>query len=180
MGNGADAFALLRTMERGASQASLPLPSQEEVVEIWRGLAFNVGANRLVSALGEVLEVIAVPAMARMPGVAPWVSGVANLRGRLLPVVELCGYLGLERTSPASDWRVLVVEDGELFCGLMVEQSFGMMQFELSDYDGTGDAVTGTRLDPYLRGSFRGGGRQWRVIDVRALVREPAFFEVAA
>ncbi|HSG88346.1 MAG TPA: chemotaxis protein CheW [Pseudomonadales bacterium] len=180
MSNAAEAFALLRSLERGATQSSLPLPSQEVAAKTWRGLAFNVGAVRLVSALGEVLEVIALPALASIPGAVPWVLGVANLRGRLLPVVDLCGFLDLERTSAPSEWRVLVVEDGELFCGLLVEQSFGMLQFEVKDYDGGDGEPLGNRLDAWLRGGFRGGGRHWRVIDLRALVREPSFLEVAA
>lgn len=177
---GVEAFRFLRELARGATNSALPLPSQQEAAEIWRGLAFTIGANRLISALGEVVEVIAVPTLTTVPGAAPWVSGVANLRGRLLPVVELCGYLGLERTTPAGDWRVLVIEDGDLFCGLMVEQSFGMLQFEVDDYDGSAGEPLGNRLDTFLRGSFRQGPRSWRVVDMRALVRDPAFFEVAA
>jgi chemotaxis signal transduction protein len=75
---------------------------------------------------------------------------------------------------------VLVVEDGDLFCGLVVEQSFGMLQFELEDHEpGVGEEPA-SGLTPWLRGLFRQSGRVWRVMDVRALVREPAFFEVAA
>lgn len=180
MAAAAEAFDILRAQARGATRSALPLPSQERVTRTWRGLAFNVGATRVVSALGEVLEVIAVPTLTRVPNVASWVPGVANLRGRLLPVIDLCGYLGLEALSARREWRVLVVQDRDLFCGLMVEQSFGMLQFELEDHEpGDGEQpVPG--LDPWLRGLFRQGGRVWRVMDVRALVREPAFFEVAA
>ncbi|MDZ7825394.1 MAG: chemotaxis protein CheW [Gammaproteobacteria bacterium] len=156
MAAAAEAFDILRAQARGATRSALPLPSQERVTRTWRGLAFNVGATRLVSALGEVLEVIAVPTLTRVR-VASWVSGVANLRGRLLPVIDLCGYLGLEATSPRREWRVLVVQDGDLFCGLMVEQSFGMLQFELEDHEpGDGEQpVPG--LDPWPQGTVPPG-----------------------
>lgn len=180
MGTATEAYAVLRNMARGAETAALPLPARDVAAEVWRGLGFNVGANRLVSALGEIVEVLGEPAMTPIPGTRPWVMGLSNVRGRLMPVVNLCRYLGLESTNPRSDWRVLVVEDGELLCGLMVEQSFGMMQFGLPDHDPGPGEPTGTRLDAYLRGSFRASGRQWRVMDIRALVREPEFFEVAA
>jgi twitching motility protein PilI len=180
MASASEAFALLRNMARGAESAALPLPARDVAAEVWRGLGFNVGANRLVSALGEIDEVLAEPVLTPIPGTRAWVTGLANVRGRLVPVVDLCRYLGLEPSTPRSEWRVLVVEDGELLCGLMVEQSFGMMQFELPDHDPDPGEPTGTRLDAYLRGSFRSSGRQWRVMDIRALVREPEFFEVAA
>ncbi len=175
-----EAMALLRGLARAATACALPLPARQETVEPWRGLGFNVGSNRLVSELGQVLEVVAPPRLTPIPGVRPWVLGVANLRGRLLPVIDLCGYVGLENTAPRPQWRVLVVEDGELYCGLLVEQSFGMMQFEPQEAEEPEEASLDPSIARFVRGGFRQSARPWRVIDVRALVREPAFFDVAA
>jgi twitching motility protein PilI len=108
------------------------------------------------------------------------VLGVANLRGRLLPVIDLCTYLNVSNTTQRSEWRILVVEDGNLYCGLLVEQSFGMLQFEPQEAGVGDDDTVEPGLAPFLRGSYRQSARQWRVIDVRALVREPVFFEGGA
>lgn len=177
---GQSPLAPLLALARGASAHALPLPARQATVEPWRGLGFNVGGNRLVSALGQVLEVLAPPRLTPIPGVKPWIMGVANVRGRLLPVVDLCSYLGLDNTAGRAQWRVLVVEDGELYCGLMVEQSFGMLQFEPQEAVMDSDDDVEAGLAPYLRGSYRQSARQWRVMDVRALVREPGFFDVGA
>ncbi|MCC5871710.1 MAG: purine-binding chemotaxis protein CheW [Gammaproteobacteria bacterium] len=171
-------MALLRNVARSAAAFALPLPAREATVAPWRGLGFNVGGNRLVSELGQVLEVLAPPRVTPIPGVEPWVLGVANVRGRLLPVIDLCAYLGLANTTTRSEWRTLVVEDGDLYCGLLVEQSFGMLQFEPQDAELGDDGKVEPGLARFLRGSFRQSARQWRVMDVRALVREPTFFEV--
>ncbi|MEE4361215.1 MAG: chemotaxis protein CheW [Pseudomonadales bacterium] len=174
-----DAFAQLRALERGALTHALPLPAQEQVSEQWRGLGFSLGGTRLVAAVGEVVEVLGLQGVTRVPRTRAWVMGVANVRGRLLPIVDLAEYLDVEHTGPRNQRRVLVVEDGELFCGLLVEQSFGMMQFELQEYDESRREPAPGRLDGFLKGAFRLSGRPWRVMDLRSLVREPAFFEVA-
>lgn len=180
MGDVAAAFSMLVSVARGATESALPLPAQEQPAELWRGLAFNVGSTRLVSEIGEVQEVIELPPLTRVPGTTDWLLGIANVRGRLVPVVDLCSYLGFEKGTAEEEWRVLVVEDGELTCGLLVEQAFGMMQFESTDADADEDVAAGNALDPWIRSAYRQSGRHWRVLDIRALVNEPAFFEVAA
>lgn len=173
-------MALLREVAASAAAFALPLPASQAAADPWRGLGFNVGGNRLVSEIGQVLEVLATPPLTPVPGVKPWMLGIANVRGRLLPVVDLCGYLGLANTTHHSEWRILVVEDGDLYCGLLVEQSFGMLQFEPQEAEAGEDSAVEPGLVRFLRGSYRQSARQWRVMDVRALAREPTFFEVAA
>ncbi|MCC5885720.1 MAG: purine-binding chemotaxis protein CheW [Gammaproteobacteria bacterium] len=177
-GSRSEGMALLRQVARSAAAFALPLPARQAMVEPWRGLGFNVGGNRLVSELGQVLEVLAPPRLTPIPGVEDWVLGVANVRGRLLPVVDLCTYLGLENTTGRSEWRTLVVEDGDLYCGLLVEQSFGMLQFEPQEAEVGVDEKVEPGLARFIRGSYRQSARQWWVMEVRALVREPKFFEV--
>lgn len=178
MADAAQAFSTLVSLARGATAAALPLPAQEQKAEVWRGLAFNVGSTRLLSSIGEVEEVIEVPALTRVPGTAEWLLGISNVRGRILPVVDLCAYFGFEKGVSEEEWRVLVVERGELLVGLLVEQAFGMMQFESSDADPEQEIALGNALDPYLRAGYRQSGRHWRVMDLGTLVQEPAFFQV--
>ena len=174
------AFADLLTLARSATLSALPLPAQETPEQIWRGLAFNVGSTRLLSGLGEVQEVIEVPALTRIPGARDWLLGIANVRGRIVPVLDVCAFLGFEKSAPEQEWRVLIVDEDDVLCGLLVEQALGMMQFEASIADSEASAAVGNALDPYLRAAFRQGGRYWRVMDLRMLVYEPAFFDVAA
>lgn len=180
MADASAAFADLVTLARGATQSALPLPAQELPEETWRGLAFNVGSTRLLSGVGDVDEVIEVPGLTRVPGTNDWLLGIANVRGRIVPVVDVCEFLGFEKSAPEEEWRVLVIDDGDVLCGLLVEQALGMMQFEASDADPEESVAVGNALDPYLRAAYRQSGRHWRVMDLRMLVHEPAFFDVAA
>lgn len=66
----------------------------------------------------EVAEVVAYGQLTPVPGAPPEVMGVHNLRGQILPVVDLAGPLGLDATEPA---RVVVAESGERRAGLAVD-----------------------------------------------------------
>jgi chemotaxis signal transduction protein len=73
----------------------------------------RLGSGRFAVTLDSVAEVGRVPAITRIPGAPDWLSGVANWRGRLMPVLDLRALLGAERAPLRSTARLLVlVEDG--------------------------------------------------------------------
>ncbi len=82
--------------------------------------------------MGEVVELLHVPNWTVLPGVKGWVKGVANVRGRLLPIIDTEEFLGGQLVGPTKLRRVLAVECGELFTGLMVSDVIGMMHFPIS------------------------------------------------
>ena len=57
--------------------------------EGWRGLSYRIGQHDLVSSFDEVVEILGVPALTPIPGSQPWLLGLANVRGNLLPVADL-------------------------------------------------------------------------------------------
>lgn len=69
----------------------------------------RLGAARYAVDLAEVAEVTTVPPLTRVPGAPRWLAGVANWRGRMLPVVDLRSLLGHEVTPLPSSARIVVV-----------------------------------------------------------------------
>jgi twitching motility protein PilI len=110
--------------------------------------------------------------------VKSWVLGVANIRGRLIPVVDLHEFLGLAPSMPMAQWRVLVVEDGELVAGLLVEQSLGMQHFLEDSFEEASEEALGS-LAPYVRGAFRHGGRIFYDVQLKSILRDDRFYDVA-
>jgi twitching motility protein PilI len=85
--------------------------------------------HRMVSPMMEVAELLTPPSsITKLPGVKPWVRGVANLRGRLLPLVDLESFFG---NPPVKNLRrrILSVEQSDLYSGLVVSEVFGMQHF---------------------------------------------------
>ncbi len=103
-------FQLLVDIDQRCRRLAAGLPAQQEAVQSWSGIGFRMGGRFFVAPMGEVGEVLHEPRYTQLPGVKTWVKGVANVRGRLLPIMDLCGFLGTELSPLRKQRRVLVVE----------------------------------------------------------------------
>ena len=90
-------FELLREIER-RSRAAVAGKSSGEVSDEWVGVGFRIGQENFVADRHQVREVLMLPeSLTRVPGAKRWLLGIANLRGHLLPLVDLKMYLGSGR-----------------------------------------------------------------------------------
>ena len=179
------AFDLLQAIDQRCRQRAANLPSQPAPLQTWSGIGFRLGEYWYVAPMAEVAEVLHPPHATRMPGVRPWVLGMANVRGRLLPLMDLEGLLGLgtgevpaEARAPRKHRRVLVVEHEDIYAGLLVDEVGGLQHFALHSLDLSMPATALPGVAPYLQGHFH-HERAWHVFSPFALVRAPAFREVA-
>jgi twitching motility protein PilI len=174
----AEILEQLRHIEAAVFRHAAPLPLQADVRPAWTGMGFQIGGLRLVSPMGEIGEIMHVPKVAPLPGVKSWVAGVANVRGRLIAVIDLHEFLGMVPTLPRAQWRVLVVERDGLVAGLQVEQSLGMQHFLQEAFEDT-PADVPEALAPYVRGAFRHGGRIFYEVELASILRNERFLDVA-
>ncbi len=173
-----EALSILSEIQAATFQNAAPLPLKESAQPEWQGIGYQIGGTRLVSPMGEVSEVLTVPKITPLPGVKSWILGIANVRGRLVPIVDLHEYLEMTPTRPMSEWRVLMVEDEKLVIGLMVEQSLGIQHFLEGSFEEPGlDGLDALR--PYIQGAFRHGGRVFFEMDLKEILRDDRFYEVA-
>ena len=173
-----EALAILSEIQAATFQNAAPLPLKESAQPEWQGIGYQIGGTRLVSPMGEVGEVLTVPKITPLPGVKSWILGIANVRGRLVPIVDLHEFLEMTPTRPMSEWRLLIVEAQSLVIGLVVEQSLGIQHFlEGSFEEPSLDGLDGLR--PFIRGAFRHGGRVFFEMELKAILKDERFFEVA-
>ena len=108
-------FSLLTDIAERNRAMAAGLPEQQEAVELWNGIGFILAGERYVAPMGEVTEILHVPRFTHIPGVQPFMMGAANVRGRLLPLVDLANFFGLARSSRnLRKRRVLIVEQGDV------------------------------------------------------------------
>lgn len=175
---GSRVLEILRDIEADTFRHAAALPAKRDVKPEWQGLGFQIGGVRLVAPLGHVSEILTVPRVTALPRVKEWILGIANVRGRLVPIVDVHRYLGVTPTTPRLQWRVLVVDAIEFRVGLIVEQSLGMQHFVTDSFeDGRPDGLTA--LAPYIEGAYRHAGRVFYVVGLQALVRDERFTQVA-
>lgn len=156
------------------------LPVHVERKEAWKGLLFELRGYRLLAPMEEVAEIVTTPPCTRIPGVKPWACGMANMRGNLLPVMDLQGFLyGENLPRDTHRQRLIVVNHGGVYAGLVVESVVGMKHFWMDDRDAElpfRDQV----LAPYLTGSFRAGDEHLAVFSPWRLARDEAFLNVSS
>ncbi len=98
-----------------------------------------------------VQEIIRLPKMAKVPRMPAYVDGIANLRGVVLPVIDMRTRFGVERAEETDRTRVLVVDIGGVKTGLRVDRVKQVSRVMRSEIEPPPDAIRGTTSD-YLEG----------------------------
>ena len=114
-------FELLQELER-RSRVAIAGVGTGSGAEEWVGIGFRIGEEQFVASRDQVREVLMLPdAMTRVPGAKRWLLGIANLRGHLLPLIDLKMMLGSGRTSMRRMTRVISVNHRDIPAGLVVD-----------------------------------------------------------
>jgi twitching motility protein PilI len=173
-------FELLAELERRARAVSAQQSTGEAAGAEWVGVALRMAGELYLVAREETREVMGVPASTtRVPGAKAWIRGLANVRGQLLPIIDLRQFLGSGVTPVTRNTRVVVANHREIPAGLLVDEVLGFRRFAESEF--SGDAPpTVARCERYLAGAFRRASEQWPVLSLRTLLESPAFTEAAA
>ena len=128
----------------------------------------RLGSGRYAIELEHVAEVGKAPAVTRVPGMPDWLAGVANFRGRILPVLDLRGMLGADQGTAGSSARLVVVATEMATAGLLVD-----------GVDGTTSLATGIEPIPVtiaagradlIRGQLPRADGPLAVLDVPAVI----------
>jgi twitching motility protein PilI len=173
-------FELLAELERRGRAVSAQMEKEGAAGREWVGVALRMAGDLYLVAREETREVFGVPAgMTRVPGAKPWIKGLANVRGQLLPIIDLRQFLGSGTTQITRNTRVMVVNHRDIPAGLLVDEVLGFRRFAEGEF--TGDAPpTVARCERYLAGAFRRASEQWPVLSLRSVLESPAFAEAAA
>lgn len=168
---------LLLEYEQRLHDAGVGLPAQEETHDRWSGIAFRVGEEHFVASMEEVREVLDPPACTRVPGTAPWFLGVANVRGTLVSVMDLHGFMSGGRVAQSRRAKVLMYNREGIAAAFRVDDVLGMRTFDMEEQ---GPVDTGAQsLAPYVRGGFRRSNEAWPVLRFDDFVASRAFLEIA-
>ncbi|RDH82908.1 MAG: chemotaxis protein CheW [endosymbiont of Galathealinum brachiosum] len=172
------AFNRLKEIEQKCLERVKDMPSVDGVTDEWTGIGFKIAGVSLLSSMAEVTEILDVPAFTRVPGVKPWVVGIANVRGGLLPLMDLKRFVTGQPVDSMNTARVMVVDHNGLHTGLVVEEvqgmrhfSLGEQAFELPDLD--------NRLKPYIKQAFKKDNNFWPVFSLHVLVDDERFLHAS-
>jgi len=172
-------FELLLEMERRARSAVAdnPQASAEDTEHV--GIGFRLGDEQFLVSREEVREVLTVPTgVARVPGAKHWLRGLANIRGQLLPLIDMSHFFGGGVAANSRHARILSVNHRDVPAGLLVDEVLGFRRFPESQRNQE-TPKTVIRCDRFLRGSFVQGDEVWPVLSLKSLVESDEFLNAA-
>ena len=172
-------FELLRAMEM-QSRAAHSGHGAGVMPEEWVGVGFRIGEEQFLAGRDQVREVLMLPdSITRVPGAHRWLLGIANLRGHLLPLVDLKLLLGSGRTSLRRTTRVISVNHREVPAGIIVDEVLGFRRFTDHEYNKE-TPKTIVRCERFLDGMYQRGKDSWPVFNLFDLVESNLFLQASA
>jgi twitching motility protein PilI len=141
-------------------------------VEYWHGAAFEVLGTRCVTGLRETRKVVDLTPTISIPGAKHWVRGIANIGGRILPIVDLSAFLSNGETISRGK-QALVISGRGIHAGLAIDASFGGVRF-VADSLRT-DLQVHEKLQPYINGVFNSDEGDYAVFSIEKLLHDVSF-----
>ncbi len=136
--------------------------------EVLQLVSFQLGPEEYAIDILGVQEIIRVVEITRVPNAPHYVEGVLNLRGKIIPIINLRRRLGLSSTEHTKDTRIVVVDVAHLLLGFIVDSVEEVLRLpeefiEPSPSTGRGGA------DEFHKGVGRVEGRLLILLDLELL-----------
>lgn len=125
---------------------------------------FKVGEADYVLPASEVVQMESFTGATPVPGVAPYVAGLVQIRGRVIPVIDLRLRFGLPEQERTLDSRVIVVRDQERHVGLLVDSAREVLRINPEDFHEPPEVVT-QQAQGFVRWVAQAGKRLVMQID---------------
>jgi purine-binding chemotaxis protein CheW len=97
-------------------------------------LTFRLAQELYAVDVRHAREVIELHSLSRMPNAPPWIRGFINLRGAVVPVIDVRLKFGMGETPIAARTRVVIVELGEdgdgMVVGVLVDAATDVLEIE--------------------------------------------------
>jgi purine-binding chemotaxis protein CheW len=137
-------------------------------------VGFRIGNETYGVRIGSVREIVRVPEITIVPNAPEAIEGVINLRGKIIPVMDLRKRFGSAGLQPDKKNRILVVELENRLLGLIVSSASEVLKIPPSEIEPPG-TVFAEGESSYVTGVGKLKGRLIILLDIARLLRQPEF-----
>jgi len=140
------------TKEPGTnSQESGDVASRHGDSELLQLVTFMVASEEFAIPILSVQEINRMMEITRVPQSPPFIEGVINLRGKIIPVMDLRKRFGVEESTELSDSRIIVVEVASRVIGFTVDRVNEVLRIDSSIIEPPPSMVSGVDSE-YVEG----------------------------
>lgn len=141
-------------------------------------VTFRLGDDRFAVDIFAVERVLRFAPPAVVPKLPPWIDGVIEHLGRVVPVIDLRARLGMPRLAPRPEQRILVLAVGEEWLGATVDSVHEVMAVPPDEIAPPPPLFRGLNAE-YLRGLVRHEGSLIIFLDVMRVLTSTERLELA-
>jgi chemotaxis protein CheZ len=129
-------------------------------------IGFLLNDNEYIIPILKVQEIIKIPQITKMPGVPYYVEGITNLRGRVIPVVNLKRLLSLPEETEGN--KVIVISSGKITFGALVDNITGVVNIDESTIEQADEFMQQSQSQ--IEGVARLNDRLLILLDIKKLI----------
>lgn len=146
---------------------------QEEVIESRQFLTFLVGSESFAMPIGSIREIIEFGGLTEVPLMPDFLRGVINLRGSVVPVIDLSVRFGRAPTVEAKRTCIIIMElvqdEQMLLLGVMVDAVSAVLSIGVDHIEPRPSFGAGIRAD-FIEGMINVSERFIVVLDVQRVL----------
>jgi purine-binding chemotaxis protein CheW len=134
-------------------------------------VTFRVGNASYALPASQVLHLESYETATHVPGAPAYVAGLVQVRGRLVPVVDLRTRFGLPPIDHSLDRRVVVVQNGTRVAGLLVDSAREVVQIDEASYEKPPEIIE-EQASGFVNGVATAAQRLFLLVDVPRIIGE--------
>lgn len=93
------------------------------MAEVLQFVAFRVGTQLFAVEIHRVIEVISLCEITPLPGAPPFIEGMIDLRGQLVPVIDMRKRIGVADIRNVMQTRIVIARTNTQRVGLIVDEA---------------------------------------------------------
>ncbi len=149
--------------------------------ELLQLVSFVVGDEEFAVPILSVQEINRMMQITRVPQSPPFVEGVINLRGKIIPVINLRERFGMEKLDDSEDMRIIVVEVNDRVIGFTVDRVNEVLRISADIVDPAPQMVLSGGVDgDYVQGVGKLDDRLLILLSLERLFSDEEMAEVDA
>ncbi|MBL8217468.1 MAG: purine-binding chemotaxis protein CheW [Bryobacterales bacterium] len=166
----------LQTAPAPAPAGPAPATPHRQFSQLDDYVVFSLSGGDYAIPVRDVAEIGRIPVITRIPNVPDFIRGLTNLRGEVVPLLNLPTLLGLQDTHPSVRGRVLFLHGGARgsATGLVVDEVKGIQRIQSTQLEQVSGLVD-DKVTSVLRGVHGRGDRLLNVLDLEQLFAMPEF-----
>jgi purine-binding chemotaxis protein CheW len=147
--------------KRVSGKEGLPVNAEGQLV------IFQLNDQKYALPIQETQEIIRMSNITKVPNTKHYVEGIINLRGSIVPVINLNKRLNLQVSDYSEDTRIIVVEYGGQKVGMIVDVVLEVGRFNEEEVEPP--SVAGDNVD-YLRGVVKKKDQLWLLLNLAQVI----------